>query len=97
MNISIPQIVTGIISMFIGILAIRVIMPIINPILALAWHNELALVTIRLTVYLIIAFIIYIIIYGTVMGKMPDILKQKKSILSDGSNEQEEWNNDMGW
>lgn len=78
MNISIPQIITGILSMFLGILGVRVIMPLINPIFGMTWNNSLALIVIKLVVYLVISFIIYVIIYGTVMGKAPNVLNVKK-------------------
>lgn len=95
MNISIPQIVTGIISMFLGILAIRVVMPIVNPILSMTWNNSLALIGVRVAVYLVIATIIYVVIYGTVMGKLPKIIKER--IPQEGESSQDGWDNDLGW
>lgn len=72
--ISIPQAVSGIISMFIATLGVRVIMPIITPILNLDWENTLSKTILTIVVYLVISFIIYIIVYGTILGKSPNVL-----------------------
>jgi uncharacterized membrane protein len=93
MNISIPQIVIGIISMFIGLLGVRIISPLINTVFGMTWKSSIALITTKLVVYLVIAMIIYVIIYGTVMGRMPNLLKVKQNserYNSDGMN-------DLGW
>lgn len=82
--IPIPQAIAGIIAMFVGILGVRIVIPIVQPILDLAWNNSMAHALTTVAVYLVIVFLFYIVIYGTITGKKPNILgKTKKGELDE--------------
>ena len=77
MQISIPQIIIGIVSFFVVTLGFRVFVPIIQPVLDLQWQNSSALWAIKIVIYLIMVFLVYFVTYGTITGKKPEILGGK--------------------
>lgn len=80
MNITIPQIIIGIISMFIAMLSMRIFAPILNVIFGLGWNNPTTLAILKLITYVVISAILYVIIYGTVMGRKPVLFKKKQQL-----------------
>lgn len=76
--IPIPQAISAIVAMFIAFIGIRIVMPIITPILNLNWNSSLAHTLTTISVYLVIVFIVYIIVYGYLTGRTPNILAEKR-------------------
>lgn len=78
MNISIPQIVSGVVTFFIATLGIALFSRVVNPIFNLSWASNFTYYGFLLGFYLVIAFVVYVIVYGTITGKTPNIMNKRR-------------------
>lgn len=76
-TISIPQMITAIISMFIVILGMRIFSPIIFTFLDLGWKDMTTYWVLKIVIYLIAFFLVYFIAYSSMYGKKPNVLNEK--------------------
>ncbi len=74
MQVTIPQMISGVVSFFIAMIGIAVISPFISLVTDLTWKSQMTYYSTLILIYLIIIFIVYIIVYGTITGKKPNIM-----------------------